>query len=138
VKSWFSTVVLSLVLFSGCAAHKPPPSLSGAGVAAWQANEALVALDTVMRSAIALNEVQVCGGTPITCHPALSEQNTRVVVQAVRSGAIILGSAPGGWPTVAVTVLDQVNYYMDENGRKTLKPYIDAARIVVQALGEGR
>lgn len=131
-------VLVALVLFSGCAAHKPPPSLSGAGVYAWQANEALVALDTVMRSAIALNEVQVCGGVPITCHPALSEQNTRVVVQAVRSGAIILGSAPAGWQTVSVTVIDQVSYYMDESGKKTLKPYLDAARIVIQSLMEAR
>ena len=123
---------LAVISLSGCAAKSIPSSLSGIGVTYYQANEVVVALDAVMSSAIALNTLQICDPT---CHPVLSEQNTRVVVQAIRSADLTLKQIPGGWQLISTTALDQVSLYLDSNGREKILPYIIAAKSIIAALG---
>lgn len=126
-------VCFSLIsILGGCAARKAPVSLTGAGVAAWQANEVVIALDAVMNTAIALNEIVQCNPD---CHQVLSEQNTRIVVQAVRGADITIKAYPNGWPVVAVTAIDQIETYLDTNGRNKIQPYLEAAKMVIKTLG---
>lgn len=123
---------VAVIISTSCAARTVPSSLSGIGVTYYQANEVVVALDAVMSSAIALNELQICDPT---CHPVLSEQNTRVVVQAIRSADLTLKQIPGGWQLIANTALDQVSLYLDSNGKEKILPYIIAAKSIIAALG---
>ena len=131
-------IVSLLVCFSlitatgGCAARRAPASLSGAGLAAWQANEVVIALDAVMNSAIALNELIQCDPN---CHPVLSEQNARIVVQSVRSADIVIKQFPAGYTMLAATALDQIDLYLDTAGKAKLSPYIAAARAILVSLG---
>ena len=127
-------LILAVLVFSSvsCAASRAPKSLTGIGVTAWQANEVVIALDAVMNSAIALNELTACDPT---CHPVLSEQNTRIVVQAIRGADVTIKQFPAGWNIVAATALDQVSTYIDDNGKAKLQPYLTAASAILKSLG---
>lgn len=124
-------LVIALLITPSCAANKAPVSLTGAGLAAWQANEVVVALDTVMNSAIALNELQICDPS---CRPVLSEQNARIVVQSVRSADIVIKQFPAGYNMLATTALDQIELYLDTSGKTKLQPYLTAARVILTTL----
>lgn len=135
MKSFIVRLTVSLGLITtlgGCAVRSAPVSLSGAGLAAWQANEVVIALDTVMNSAIALNELQICDPQ---CHSVLSEQNARIVVQSVRSADIVIKQFPAGYVMLATTALDQIELYLDTTGKAKLQPYLTAARVILTTLG---
>ncbi len=121
-----------LLLASGCA--KAPPSLTPAGVRDWQANEVVVAIGTLQRTAIALNGVQVCDPTP--CKPLFSDANTRTVIDAVEVALRTIQAAPAGWRIAADTALTNITTKVDAAGLPKLQPYIAAARAVMDSIKE--
>jgi uncharacterized lipoprotein YajG len=127
-------ILVCFSLISGCATHKAPSSLSGPGVAAWQANEVVIALDAVMSTAIALNEIVQCDNNNQNCHQVLSEQNTRIIVQAIRGADMVIKSYPTGWSFVADTAISQIETYLDSSGRAKIAPYLEAAKVVIRTL----
>lgn len=127
-------LLLSLLLISACA--KAPPSLTPAGARIWQANEATVALGEFQHTVIALNGVQMC--EPAPCHPLVSDANTRIVVLSVTSALKTISAVPAGWRITANTALDQISQQLDATGKSKLKPYVEAARLVLAAIPGGQ
>lgn len=131
--------LLGCVLALSVACAKAPPSLSPVGVRAWHANEAVVALGTLQHSVIQLNAIKVCDG-PVsaegqaTCHPMVSDRNTRIVVDAVTAGVKVIQEAPDGWRAITSAVLDQIGAELDTFGQSKLRIYIEAARVVLLAI----
>ena len=130
MRQFLSVVLLSLAI--GCA--KAPPSLSPAGARAYYANEAVVALGTLQHAAIALNEIKACNPQPCTPVPVLSDTNTRKVIDIVTPALKTLKTAPADWQVTANSAIDEVGKVLDESGRGKLRGYLEAARIVLNAL----
>lgn len=124
-------LVLVVLVLQGCA--KAPPSLSPAGVRDYRANEAVLAIGQVQTAAIGLNGVSVCDPAP--CHPLLSDANTRVVVSAVRAALLTIQQTPAGWKAATNTALDQIAAQLDAAGKGKFRAYIEAARVVLNAIG---
>ena len=130
-------ILLLALLTVSCASHIPPATLSGVGVSAWYANEAVVAIGTLQHVAIELNKVIICDAPTATsnaipsCHPILSDANTRVVVDSVTVALNTMRAVPSGWVQTTVTALDQISNKLDQYGQVKLRPYLDAARIVI-------
>ncbi len=118
-------LVLALLALSACA-RNAPISLSPAGVVLWQADAAVVALGTVQTSAIGLNKIQVCNPAP--CHPLLSDNATRGVIDAVTDGVNTIRHVPAGWKGTALATLDVTERRLDAAGITQLRPYLIAAR----------
>lgn len=121
-----------LMLTVSCAAHAPA-TLSPAGVANWQANEAVVAIGTLQRAAIALNAVQKCEASG-PCAPLLSDQNTRHVVDAVEVALKTIERVPDGWKAAANAAIDAINATLDAAGQGKLRGYLEAARQILNAI----
>jgi hypothetical protein len=124
-------LVLALVLSSAACAAKAPPSLSPVGVRSWQANEAVLAFGVVQSAAIGLNGVTICDPT---CRPALSDANTRRVIQIVRDTVQTIDVTPAGWQALASTGLMKLEHELDAAGHTKLTPYLVAARAAIGAL----
>jgi hypothetical protein len=82
-----------------------------------------------------LNRITICNPAP--CHQVLSEQNARIVVQAVTSAEETLGQIPSGWRAVMDTAIRQIETYLDDYGKSKFLPYIEAARVVLNNLVKG-
>lgn len=141
IRAWWAPAYVVAFFFAvslaeGCA--KAPPTLTPAGTRAYYANEAVVAIGTLQHAAIELNKVQVCGEpgtrTAATCHPLLSDANTSQVIDVVAVALKSLKTAPENWFTIANGALDQLGKVLDDTGRAKLKGYVEAARIVLNAL----
>lgn len=131
---------VTLVTFgTGCSLN-PPPSLSPVGATKWQANRVVVELITLQRAAIALNELTICPvvGDPTKCYVALSDQNTRIVVDACEDAGLVLKAVPDGWPQTAATAIDRIRKRLDANGHIELDPYLEAAETVFATLAKRR
>jgi len=118
-------------LIPACA--KTPPSLSPTGTRFYQADRGVVAIGTVQHVAIDLNRIQVCDPQP--CHALLSDQNTRIVVDATTTALTTIKAAPSGWAAAATTALERLAAQLDEAGKKELAAYLDAARQIVTTFG---
>lgn len=123
------TVLLLLLLAASCA--KAPASLSPAGIRDYHANEVVVSLGTIQRTAIALNAVQVC--EPAPCHPLFSDRNTRTVIDAVEVSLRTIHAAPAGWKAAAQTALATMRANVDAAGLAKLQPYLLAAQTVLES-----
>jgi len=124
-------IVLFALVVTACASNAPP-SLTPAGVKIWQANEAVIALGTMQRAAIGLNDIEVCQPEP--CRPLLSDANTRKVIDGVEVGVKTITAVPSGWQIAASTALKEVSDNLDAAGKVKFGPYIEAARTILAAL----
>lgn len=125
-------IIVALVVMSGCA-DKAPPSLSPAGVKVWQANEALLVLDTVQKSAIGLNKIQKCT-TPDVCTPLLSDNNTEIVINAVASGVRTIRAVPDGWKASTTAALNEISQRLDAAGKTVFVSYVSAAAQILAGI----
>ena len=129
--------VSTLVFVSISCASKAPPVQTPAALKLWQANEAVLYLDQVLDVAIGLNNIQQCPTPPATepaCHPVLSEQNTRYVVDGIGAAVKTIQAVPAGWKATANAALDSLAKQLDAMGRSKLVPYIDVARTLLNSL----
>lgn len=133
-------VLLPVLLFSDSCA-KRPPNLSPTGVRAWQADEVVVHLNTVVDATIGLNKVQVCqapSGQPVNtardCHPLVPDKTVRPVLSAIDNALQLLDKAPDNWRVIALQALDQAEKELDEYGKTKLLPYLAAARGAITAI----
>lgn len=124
-------VLLSLVFaLSTCA--KAPPTLTPTGARAWQANEAVLAINQLQEAAIAMNEIQVC--PPAPCHPLLSLANTRIVGNTAVAARNAIDQAPASWGATTQTALTQIAMQLDAAGKQVLAAYLTAANAVLFSL----
>jgi hypothetical protein len=119
-----------VVFVVGCA--KASPTLTPTGARAWQANEAVLAINQLQSAAIGLNRIQVC--PPAPCHPLLSDANTRLVGNTATSARNTIDAVPAGWKATAQAALTQIAAQLDAAGRTQLAAYLTAANSVVSAL----
>lgn len=135
-------LVLVAVLATGCAA-KAPSSLTPAGVRAWQANQAVLALNTVQRGAIGLNAIERCDTVVIAadgqaedanCRPLVSDRNTRLVIDVHAQAVTSIAEAPSSWWVVATEALVRIRNGLDADGRTTLAEWLDFARVLMEDL----
>jgi len=132
------TVLIAAVVFA-CGCATAPASLSPVGVQLWHANEAVVAINTLRHSTIELNKIQVCNG-PVgangtaACHQLVSDRNTRIVIDACAAAATTIGQIPEGWRPATLTALDQIEALLDKPGQKSLRVYLQTARVVLLAI----
>ena len=136
-----------LVATSTCAAHQPPVSLTGQGRMLWYANEVVVGLNTVQHTAIELNKIPICEAATSTdvtapavvqtCHPLLSDDNTRAVLEVMTDARAVLRKTPDGWASIATAALDRVQVRLDNAGQVKLLPYLQAVRFLIQSFVPG-
>lgn len=126
------TSLLFAVLLCAASCAKAPASLSPAGVRDYKANEIVVSLGTLQRTAIALNAVQVC--EPAPCRPLFSDTNTRTVIDAVEVSLRTIQATPNGWRVAADTALTEISRKVDASGLSKIQPYLAAARTVLNSL----
>jgi len=119
-----SILILLVVVAAACG--KNPPTLSPTGVRYYQADRGVVAIGTIQHVAIQLNQVQVCDPQP--CHPLLSENNTRSVVDASTIALTTIRATPQGWKAALETALARIEERLDAAGKSELAAYIAAAR----------
>lgn len=129
MKQLFSPMLLVLAL-SGCATV--PSSLSPAGAIVFKANEGVVAIGTVQHAALALNAVVDCGGTVVIspCQKALSDANTRVVVDASTAALTTIKAVPEGWKATALTAAHTIEQKLDQAGKAELSAYLKALETI--------
>lgn len=120
----FTHPLLALALImtiSACASHTPP-TLSPAGVAAFNATKVVKALDVLRDTAVAAN-AQV--------PPLVTEDSTRAVVTYHRAAVTTIGATPSGWaPTVRIG-LDAVAQALSPAERQQLAPYIALLKTLI-------
>lgn len=125
-------IVIALVITAGCA-QKAPPSLSPAGVVTWQANQALLVLDSVQHSAIGLNKIQRCDAAQV-CKPMLSDANTRLVIDIVADSVNTIRAVPSGWKATTVAGLRAVSSRLDAEGQQVIAAYVQAGLTVLESI----
>ena len=127
--------LIVFVLVAGGCASKAPPSLSPAGVKIWQANEALLVLDTLQHSAIGMNNIQQCEEPPSEiCRPLLSDASTKIVIDGVADAVYSIRRVPDGWKLTTTTALNSISSRLDVSGRNKLAEYIRAASVIISGL----
>jgi hypothetical protein len=126
----FVWIVLALAV-SSCAAHQPP-TLPPGGQTIVIAKQAAVAIGTLQGAAIGLNKIQVCDPQP--CHPALSDHNTGIVVDAATDALKAMRAVPDGWLATADAALERVTTRLDAGGRTQFDPYLAGARTTLEKL----
>ena len=134
-------VILVALFTPSCALlGHPPSSLSPAGVTKWQANRVVVELITIQRAAIALNELTICPqpGDPTKCYVALSETNTRAVIDACEDAGLVLKAVPDGWKQTAAAAIRRIRQRLDARGHEELDPYLAAAETLLANLEKRR
>ena len=117
-RSWpiVAGVLLTLaVLFTGCAAHQPPVSLTGQGRTLWYANEVVVGLNTIQHTAIELNKIPICEpsvlaptldstapvvGTDLSAPPAASDLAPAALAPVPQNVWTVLDSPPKPAPVL--------------------------------------
>ena len=148
--AWAALLLLLAASTPACAAHQPPISLTGQGRTLWYANEVVVGLNTVQHTAIELNKIPICEPTTLaptldstapvvgqTCHPLLSEANTRAVVEGMTDARAVLRKTPEGWAAIATAALDRLQTRLDNAGQVKLLPYLQAVRFIIQSFVPG-
>lgn len=108
---------------SGCG--KQPPSLSPAGAGTWRANQAVLIVNTVQRTAINANE---------TVPQLLSNANTRIVVDVASAARKTIAQTPTGWRETTTTALDQIRARLDVAGRTQMAAWLTLAATMVQEI----
>lgn len=126
-------LLLALVLSSACATHVPP-SLTGPGIIAFQANRIGVPIGTVQHTAIELNKIQVCNPAP--CHPFLSNADTRIVVDAATEAAMVLRATPAGWQVTANLFISRLEARLTAAGKGQLGAYLEVVRTVMNSIAK--
>jgi len=124
--------LLVAILFAGCA--KAPPNLLPGDLAAFKADQAQVAIGTAQHAAIELNKIQACPSGPTSCHPFLSDANTRMVISVVRDGVNVLQAVPDGWQATSRKVIDTISQRLDAAGKTTFAAYLAAVTAVIDAI----
>ena len=126
--------LLFMVIVSGCA-RNAPPSLTPTGVVTYQANQALLVLDNIQRSAIGLNKIERCDqATPPVCRKLLSDANTRLTIDIVADGVNTIRAVPAGWKATTVAALKAIAGRLDAEGQKIIAAYVDAANQILQSI----
>lgn len=105
----------------GCA--KAPPTLSPAGRAAFQAQQAVRVLDVIRDFAVAANDQ-----TP----PVIARNDMRRVVEVHAQIVRTIRAVPDGWKPVALTALDQLKADVSAASWQRLQPYIALLKVVIQ------
>lgn len=113
-------VLVVLLLAISCA---KPPSLSPAGVAAFNGTRVVKALDVLRDAAIDAN-AQV--------PPLLSTATTRKIVTYHESALKTIQVAPAGWVPVVQTGLTEVTNTLPEAERRQLAPYVALVQALIQ------
>lgn len=119
------------ILIASCA--KPPTSLSPLGAKYYQADRGVVAIGTLQHAAIQLNKVQVCDPAP--CHALLSDNNTRMVVDATTTALTTMRATPTGWAAAVNAALTGITSQLDDAGKKELSVYLDSVKQIVTIFG---
>ena len=132
-------LVGSGLLNASCAPPKLPPNLTPSEQAAYKrdvyANEAVVTIGSLQHTAIELNKVMICASAePTSCHQALSEANTRVVVRASNGALKVIQAVPSGWKAATDVALEQIENELDATGKTKFMPWVMAARGALAAL----
>lgn len=113
--------LLLIVLAVSCA--KVPPSLTPAGVAAFQGTQAIKALDLLRDAAIDANAL-----TP----PLISTDTTRRVVLYHKSAITIIHSTPAGWRSTVQTGLTELRQSLQGSELEQLVPYLRLAQALIE------
>jgi len=130
-------LVACLLLSSSCASQAPPNLTPGSEVRLWQANETAVALGTLQHVVIELNKVIVCPELPAIappCHPLVSDDNTRIVIDAVADGLTTLRRVPDGWRETGLAAIVRVENRLDAAGMGRIRVYVTAARAAITSI----
>ena len=115
--------VLLVLALAGCA--KAPPTLSPAGVAAFNATRVVKALDLVRDTAIAAN-----AQTP----PLVSTANTRIVVNVYESAVRTIAAAPNGWKAIVSKALDELPNQLGAEYSQ-IEPYVNLVKTLIAEVG---
>ena len=105
----------------GCA--KAPPTLSPAGRAAFQAQQAVRVLDVIRDFAVAANDQ-----TP----PIVARNDMRKIVEFHQQVVRTIRAVPDGWKPIALTALDQLKADLPPPTWKLLQPYVALLTAVIQ------
>lgn len=116
-------VMLTAVALFGCS--HAPPTLSPAGVAAFQATRVVKALDVLRDFAIDA-EAQ---------NPkVLSTANTRLVVTFHESAIKTIAAVPGGWKPTVTAGLDQLQHDLSGADWKRVAPYVNLVKALIAGI----
>ena len=126
------STILLLVVLAACA--KAPPDLPAADLLLFKADQAQVAIGTAQHAAIELNKIKVCPTGPTSCHPLLSDANTKIVIDAVANAVKAIQAVPNGWLATSHTVLATITQRLDQAGKTTFGSYVTAAGAIIDAL----
>ena len=107
---------------SACASRATIAALPPGGAVLVRAREAAVAVGTIQHVAIELQKSDL-----------LSEANTRIVVDAASDILNSIRALPEGWKAVTDVGIQRIEARLDAAGKTKLKPYLEAARIIVAA-----
>lgn len=117
---------------AGCAS-KAPASLSPKGISAWEANQAVLTLGQVQKTAIGLNGIQKCtAAQPPACAPLLSDKNTGIVIDAVSAAVKSIEHVPSGWRATTTTALLDVRAKLDASGKSNLSAWLGVVDVFLQ------
>ena len=118
-----AAAAVMIIALVGCARPQPDPVLTPGTVRAWQANQAVIALGDVQRTAITYHSAAM-----------LSEANTRVVVEAVTPALERIKAAPPSWKPVGLGALTTIDKGLDGNGRERMDVHVAKARSTLNGL----
>lgn len=114
-------VLLIALVLTSCA--KAPPTLSPAGRAAFQAQQAVRVLDVIRDFAVAANDQ-----TP----PIIARNDMRKVVEFHQQVVRTIRAVPDGWKPIALTALDQLKADLPPPTWQRLQPYVALLTAVIQ------
>lgn len=126
-----SAALVAVMLTIGCAG-KAPSSLSPVGVRSWEANQAVLTLGQVQKTAIGLNAIQKCSPAPVVCAPLLSNANTGIVVDAVAASVKSIQQAPAGWRSSTTVALAEIRSRLDAGGKANLSAWLGVVDTFLQ------
>lgn len=107
---------------SACASRATIAALPPGGAVLVRAREAAVAVGAIQHVSIEMNKVEL-----------LSDANTRIVVDAATDILSSIRALPEGWKAVTDVGIQRIEARLDAAGKTKLKPYLEAARIIVAA-----
>ena len=120
------TAILWALALPGCA-PKNQPQLSPQGVAAYQATQAVKALDILRDAAI---------GAEAQDPKLLSTEATRKVVLFHRAAVQVIGTTPEGWRPTVTAALDQLQRDLLPPEWERLEPYLVLIRALITGGGQ--
>jgi hypothetical protein len=117
------TLILLLCLVHAPACVHAPPTLSPAGVTAFNNTRVIKGLDLVRDTAIEAN-AQI--------PPLLSTATTRTIVTYHRSAVIVIHGTPNGWQATVLTGLDETVTHLTPAEKQLLAPYFTLVKVLIQ------